>query len=443
MARRKLPGDLVTKFAAALGEHLETLDDIEGAIEDLKAQIAQEAFDKRLAELPPEDDAPKPCPRCGRLVPVHTQMVAREIISLAGTHTLLRNYHRCKLCKVGFFPRDAALGIPSEGRVTLKLEARLIDFGVTTTYNECAERWEVHYPHLLFSENMFRRVSERVGERLDLADPRVLQETLATVPTGLQDRLYIQNDGGMLPMLEGRWSEAKVAALVRQEICHGTLSSTRYVAILGDQETFKQAVRAALDAEKWQRFTEIVWMADGAAGNWTLAEALCPNATQILDFTHALEHGVACGRAMLSDEDPALADWQRTVHRLLLTPGGVDILVAELMNCLPETHTDEQLGALNDLVRYCRSHQARMNYASYLERELMIGTGIVEGAHRHVLQERMKRSGQHWSTHHGARMAKLRAAYKTAGPKCFHARINKALCVTYQRAKSQVAAQAA
>jgi len=67
-----------------------------------------------------------------------------------------------------------------------------------------------------------------------------------------------------------------------------------------------------------------------------------------------------------------------------------------------------------------------MNYAEYLERGLPIGSGFVESAHRHVLQTRMKCAGQHWSQERAARMTRLRAAYRTAGPARFHSAINAA-----------------
>ena len=38
----------------------------------------------------------------------------------------------------------------------------------------------------------------------------------------------------------------------------------------------------------------------------------------------------------------------------------------------------------------------RMEYAYFRAQKYPIGTGAVESAHRHVLQTRMKRAGQHW-----------------------------------------------
>ncbi len=58
---------------------------------------------------------------------------------------------------------------------------------------------------------------------------------------------------------------------------------------------------------------------------------------------------------------------------------------------------------------------------------LPIGSGIVESAHKHVLQARMKQAGQRWSMLRGRRMVQLRALYRTAGPRRFHWAIREAL----------------
>ena len=442
MGRSRLPDEVLAKLMSVLGDKLDTISDIEDAFEELKAKVGQQGVDKKLADLPLEDLKPKPCPRCGKLVRVRSKNVERHFESLSGTHTLVRNYHYCDHCTCGFYPRDAELGLPAEGNATLKLESRLLDFAVNTPYGRSAERWEVHYPHRTFSANMFRRIIERVGRRAELANPRTLQEALAPSPTGAKERLYVINDGSMLPGLSG-WKEAKVGVLVRgenyvshREIGRGHVEAARYVAVWGNQEEFKQLLRSALDAERWQRFRQIVWLADGAKGNWALAETLAPTAQQILDPGHAVQNGVKCGKALLGEEHCLIWDWRRRIVQFL-TAGDVDALVGELMDCLQETEAAGQLAALDSLISYYRNNESRMDYPSYLAQGLMIGSGIGEAAHRHVLQERMKLSGQHWSDRHGRRMVALRAAYRTAGPKRFHYAINRAACVTYLDSERQ------
>jgi hypothetical protein len=253
-----VPDDLIQQLLDLKNGKLNTMSAMEQAMEQLKAWVGQDGIDRLLRELPPEDGKPKPCPRCGRLVPVRREDVERTVESLSGTHTIKRHYHYCDLCKFGFFPRDAELGFPAEGNVTMELEKRLVDFGVTEVYGESAERWSVHYPHRPFSENMFRQAVDRLGTRLVLADDKLVQQELAKPAANTDDRLYVLNDGSMLPGLGGNWKESKVAAIFREQdwirktsTGRGQIGRARYTAVWGGQDEFREALRAALDAERW------------------------------------------------------------------------------------------------------------------------------------------------------------------------------------------------
>ena len=419
---------------------------MEKALEELKVAVAQEGVDNLLADLPPEEDSPKPCPFCGKAIPVHARGRKRTFEALSGKHTIYRNYHYCKSCKVGFYPHDDALGLPKEGSVSFNLEERLLDFAVTEVYDQCAERWEVHYPHRPFSENMFRLTTDRVGHRLEIASQPLVHQEFLRPTTGRRDLLYVFNDGSMLPHADGTWKEAKVGVIVDAEdhtsgtqTQRGHVGAARYVGVWGQQEEFKKSMKHALDAQRWQRYEKVVWLGDGLRANWVLAETVCPTAIQILDIIHAKENGSDCGKVLLGEGDCLLANWKKRVDQLV-DAGDVNALVGELMDCLPETNTDAQVGALDALVRYYRTNEERMDYPFYRSQGWMVGTGPGESAHRHVLQVRMKRAGQHWSDLHGRRMVRLRCAYRTAGAKRFHTAINRAAARTYAtKQREQVA----
>ena len=110
-----------------------------------------------------------------------------------------------------------------------------------------------------------------------------------------------------------------------------------------------------------------------------------------------------------------------------------------MLDCLPFTTTDDELTALDALVRYYRTNEKRMRYTEFREAGLPIGSGIVESAHKHVLQARMKQAGQRWSMLRGRRMVQLRALYRTAGPRRFHWAIREALKVPPSQPHIQVA----
>jgi hypothetical protein len=65
------------------------------------------------------------------------------------------------------------------------------------------------------------------------------------------------------------------------------------------------------------------------------------------------------------------------------------------------------LGAAN----YFWNNRSRMRYATYLAAGLPIASGAVEGACKHVVKDRMERSGMRWTEDGAEAMLKLRATY--------------------------------
>lgn len=424
--------ELLEEFAAELARRGAAEEDmsamelaLEAQAEALKSASLARRLERRGDE---EDDSAKRCPRCGELVAVKVKKRARQVRTLSGPQVLRRNYHYCKACQVGFYPLDEALGLPEGGEVTKEVERRILDFGVNDTFNEAAERWEVHYGWPI-SENLVRRVVERVGRVQERCEPQVLQEELQAVPQQEPALVVVGVDGSMLPTRgEDTWREAKVAVVSREEAAEASQEGTpgqkqaRYVAAVGSPQELREELAAALEAHGAPRAQRVAWLGDGAPWVWKLAEQLCPQATQILDWRHVQQYVVECGKALFGEADACLSVWRNTAETLLWR-GETQVLLRELEACLFLCKTDEEKEALVDFKRYCTNNEQRMQYAAFREAGLPVGSGIIESAHRHVLQQRMKRAGQHWEPQRAHRMARLRAAYRTAGPKDFHGAI--------------------
>jgi hypothetical protein len=411
----------------------------EAEAELLKEASMAKCLERRSAE---EDESPKSCPRCGELSPVKVKKRPRQVRTLSGLHVLRRNYHYCSSCRAGWYPLDEALGLPGGGEVTKEVERRILDFGVNDTFSEAAERWEVHYGWPI-SENLVRRVVERVGRVQEECEPEVLHEELQAVPEQEPALVVVGVDGSMLPTRgEDSWREAKVAVISREEVatevsqeCTPIQRQARYAAAVGPPEELQAQLAAALLAHGATKAQRVAWVGDGAPWVWKLAEQLCPQATQVLDWRHAQQYVVECGKALFGETDACLSVWRNTAE-MLLWQGETEVLLRELEACLFLCSTAEEKDALVTLKRYCTNNAQRMRYAAFREAGLPVGSGIVESAHRHVLQQRMKRAGQHWVPQRAHRMARLRAAYRTAGPKHFHGAIYAAAARSASAASS-------
>ena len=254
---------------------------------------------------------------------------------MAGRVTLKRNCHYCERCQLGFYPLDR------------EMEKRVLDFALNDVYGECAARWRVHNAEPA-SDNLFRRVVSRVGAHCMAVDQQVLQEELKPAP----DALVVEMDGSMLPIRGPEpWKEAKVGVIYRHdaETQKPVPGSARYVAVVNED---------ALRVERAEEVHTVLWLGAGAVGNWRLAEQLLPDAIQILDWYHALQHAVDCGKVLLGEESPLLPAWQERATQLLAA-GEPAALIGELMACVPlvsRRSRKESLEALDNLVRSYRAN---------------------------------------------------------------------------------------
>jgi hypothetical protein len=91
--------------------------------------------------------------------------------------------------------------------------------------------------------------------------------------------------------------------------------------------------------------------------------------------------------------------------------GGVTNWIGELSAEMP---TDADGAALGPVLNYFASHQGRLNYALRLRRGQSIGSGLVEGTIKQMINLRMKQTGARWKLEHVGPFVELRAL--AAGP---------------------------
>ena len=63
--------------------------------------------------------------------------------------------------------------------------------------------------------------------------------------------------------------------------------------------------------------------------------------------------------------------------------------------------------SLGGLLNYFAGHQDRLNYALRLRRGQPIGSGLVEGSVKQLLNRRLKQTGARWKVGHGGPLVEL------------------------------------
>ena len=73
--------------------------------------------------------------------------------------------------------------------------------------------------------------------------------------------------------------------------------------------------------------------------------------------------------------------------------------------------TGERLRTLAKVVGYFENNRAHMQYDVYLREGYPIGSGVIEGACRHVIKDRMERAGMLWTLEGASALLRLRVVH--------------------------------
>lgn len=119
-----------------------------------------------------------------------------------------------------------------------------------------------------------------------------------------------------------------------------------------------------------------------------------------LDIRHVEEKLWKAGCAFHHEGSPELAAWVEELRGLLYSKSG-KALVARLRHLRQQIAcrgpgTKRKRAVLDGLIEYLEPRRNMMRYAKWLKQDLVIGTGVIEGAVRYVIGERMDCSGMRW-----------------------------------------------
>jgi hypothetical protein len=177
------------------------------------------------------------------------------------------------------------------------------------------------------------------------------------------------------------------------------------------------AVIAAMftEAERRDPPHERTWIAL-VDGNRQQIEAIRDQATTrgvavtvLVDFVHVLEYLWKAAWTFFYPGDPDAETWVADHARTILTGRAID--TATTINHQADTggfDGNERKGA-HDAVAYLTNKAPYLDYATALERGWPIATGVIEGACRYLVKDRMDITGARWSLPGAEAILKLRA----------------------------------
>ena len=283
-------------------------------------------------------------------------------------------------------------------------------------YEQCQAVFERIGEQLIPASSIWRQ-TEHHGARLQTAVQHQRQQVSVervVLPDSRHDhdqRKGVSMDGGMVNIRGEGWRELKVGAVFDvetrlernpqtqqlDEMAHGV--NIHYTAVLGTKEAFTPALWALAVDHDLPTAKERAVVADGAAWIWNVAEAVCPDGRQIVDWFHAVQHLAEAATTLYPDEATTQqrAQWLKT-HQDHLYLGRIDQIIAAL----------HKAGRV-DLAGYFERHQRRMQYLEFREEAWPLGSGTVESGVKQFKQ-RLTGTGMRWNADQADRMLLIRAA---------------------------------
>ena len=232
-------------------------------------------------------------------------------------------------------------------------------------------------------------------------------------PVKDKDKLYyILADGSMVFTREEQWKEVKLGRIFRSDkrvdrvgVNRNMITSSQFIAHLGGHNEFWDKMDTHIEAIPKKRR---VFLCDGAAWIWNRIEDSYPESIQIVDFSHAKEHLSIVVSPIFKNKEGQKKEWLCGQEQLLFEDN-IEGIKDELKR-LKKSHPIFK-DSFNREIHYFSKHAHRMQYGTFRKKGYLIGSGPIESAHRKVIQQRLKLSGQRWTMVGLQTIVTLRAAY--------------------------------
>lgn len=141
---------------------------------------------------------------------------------------------------------------------------------------------------------------------------------------------------------------------------------------------------------------QVVCISDGAVTLWKLKQQYFPQAVSIIDIFHVTEKLWAVAHCIERDGSKAAEDRVTTWLGMLLD-GKVDHLRGVFQRMLNQRKWPAAKGqSLQHAIDYLKNNRHAMQYHDYLKKGYPIGSGVIEGACKHVIGDRFCNSGMRW-----------------------------------------------
>jgi hypothetical protein len=157
-----------------------------------------------------------------------------------------------------------------------------------------------------------------------------------------------------------------------------------------------------------KRKKTLVCLMDGDRHLWSLQQQHLPEAIEILDLFHVIEKLWLAAHCFHREASLEAERWVGR-HLEMLLENKVDSVRGLLQRAINKKSLNStKLEHLRSVYRYFSINRQRMQYGDYLAAGYPIGSGVIEGACKHVIGDRMCGTGMRWEFEGAQPMLDLR-----------------------------------
>lgn len=246
-------------------------------------------------------------------------------------------------------------------------------------------------------------MTEYVGQELYTDLSKEVNETYANIvelskneyETKKGYSMIIEFDGSMLrQLLEStkgtEWKELKLGCIfIKNNI--GKIIKKEYISYPGNAQEFKKYLFHLAIKMNYMQMETIQVIADGAHWIWNICKELFPNAIEVLDYYHCKENVYEYYNYIYqTDEKKAEKEAKKIMNKI-----ENEVKITTIMHQIP---TIEVLpSGIVNLTNYLLFHSDRIKYKTFTKQGLDIGSGVIEGGNKNIIQHRMKQTGMMWN----------------------------------------------
>ena len=390
--------------------HEASFDDIETEVRSVMLEIGRQTIEAILRVRGTGFCGKRiktPSGEKGKYVEVRT----RTMNTLMGPVDIERAYYHLGKGKGGYVPLDESLCLP-EGQYSYSVQEQMSLYATEDGFDESAKKLRYTFP-VEASGSTVRRISQHHGKEIYQEEMARVEEIFAhnrPVPEpqiASVERGYVGSDGVMVPTLDG-YREMKVMATYDTGSAMGTVADNLYYhALFAVPEILGEHLWVMLNERGIMDASESIWACDGAKWIWRQKQLHDPDGKEIVDYIHACEYLENVANAIHGEDTDMSKKCYGCMKFLLRNCGGE--LVLDALRELSQSHSVKEL---TDAVTYFQNNHNRMNYPEYEARGYHITSSTVESACRHVVGDRVKRSGMRWTTEGAQYITLLRLKWK-------------------------------